>query len=87
MCGARTGAREPADADAAAGTADVLDNHGLAKERPHALRHDARGNVSRAARRERNDQGDGPGRIGVGASRRDEGNKGERERDQRKPHM
>ena len=52
------GARDAADRDAAAGAADVLDDDRLAERRPHALGHDARGDIGRAARRERNDERD-----------------------------
>ena len=52
------GAREPPDADRAAGAADILDDHRLAEERPHLVGHDAPGDVGRAARRERHDQRD-----------------------------
>ena len=55
------GAREPPDADRAAGAADILDDHRLAEERPHPVRHDPPGHVGRAARRERHDQGDRAG--------------------------
>ena len=51
-------AREPADADRAAGAADILDNHRLAERRAHFVGHDPRGDVGRSARRERHDQRD-----------------------------
>ncbi len=53
------GAREPPDADRAAGAADILDDHRLAEESPHLVGDDAPGDVGRAARRERHDQRDG----------------------------
>ena len=52
------GAREAADADRAAGAADILDNHRLAERSAHLVGHDARGDVGRSARRERHDQRD-----------------------------
>ena len=55
------GAREPPDADRAAGTADIFDDHRLAEERAHLVGDDAAGDVGRAARRERHDQGDRAG--------------------------
>ena len=58
-------ARDAADADAAAGAADVLDDHRLTERGPHALRQDARHDVGRAARRERHDHRDRPRRIGL----------------------
>ena len=58
-------AREPADADRAAGAADVLDDHRLAQQRPHALGQNAGRHVGRAARRERHDHGDLARRVGL----------------------
>jgi hypothetical protein len=52
------GAREPADADRAAGAADILDDHRLAERRAHLVGQDARGDVGRSAWRERHDQRD-----------------------------
>ena len=61
----RRRAREPADPDRAAGAADVLDDHRLAQQRPHALGQNARRHIGRAARRERHDHGDLARRVGL----------------------
>jgi hypothetical protein len=45
--------------DRAAGTADILDHHGLAKDLPHLLRYDAGDDIARTAGREGHDHGDG----------------------------
>ena len=58
-------ARDTADTDGAARTGDVLDDDGLAEGGAHALGHDARDHVRRAAAGERHDHGDGPRRIGL----------------------
>ncbi len=63
-------ARDPADRDAAARAADVLDHDRLAKKRPHLLGHNPRSDVSRAARRKRHDQRDLARRIGLRRRRR-----------------
>ncbi len=59
------GTHDAADANAAAGTADVLDDHGLAKRRAQPIIQDARDGVGRPAGRERHDHGDRPRRIGL----------------------
>ena len=58
-------AHHAADADAAAGAADVLDDHRLAERLPQPIVQDARDGVGRAAGRERHDHGDRPRRIGL----------------------
>ena len=75
------GAREPPDADAAAGAADILDDHRLAERCPHLVRHDPRRDVGRPAGRERHDQRDGARRKIVGASGGYERDESEREGD------
>ncbi len=59
------GLRGAADADAGAGTGDILDHHRLPEGCPHALGQDARQRVVGAARRERHDHGDGVRRISL----------------------
>ena len=54
----RRGARDTTDRDRAAGAADILDDDALSERRAHALGQNARGDIGRAAGRERNDQGD-----------------------------
>jgi hypothetical protein len=60
------GARHAADAKAAAGAADILDHDRLTEQKPHLVRQNARGDVSRAARRIRHDQRDRPRGKSVG---------------------
>ncbi len=50
------GAREPADAEVAAGARHVLDHHRLAERLPHRLGDDAGDGVERSAGRKRRDQ-------------------------------
>ncbi len=80
------GAREPPDRDAAAGAADVFDDHRLAEDRPHPLGHDARDHVGRAARRERHDQRDRTRRVGLRLHAGDAGHERERNRDDEALH-
>ena len=75
----RLGARDAADRDAAAGAADVLDDDRLAEDRTHLLGHDARGNVGRAARRERHHQRDLLRRKGLRLRARHTGQRGQRD--------
>src|SRR5262249_17422483 len=74
--------RDAPDRDAAAGTANVLDDDRLTQQRPHLLGHDARGDIGRAARRERYDEGDLTRRVGLRLRAGDAGNTGKhRQRD------
>ena len=73
------GAREPPDADRAAGAADILDDDRLAEERSHPVGDDAPGHVGRAARRERHDQGDRAGGKVLRVNGSNGGNKRQRE--------
>ncbi len=61
------GARGFGCADGAASAALVFHNHGLAQFLAHALRHQARDDVGRAARRERNNHADRLARVLVGS--------------------
>jgi hypothetical protein len=76
----RTG--DAADADAAAGAADIFDHHGLAERRPHALRQNPGGGIGRSARRERYHQRDGPRWIVLRLRAGDAGKNCHRQRDQ-----
>ena len=58
-------ARDPADADAAARAADVLDHERLAERCSHALHQEPRQRVHRPARGKRHDQRDRTRRIGL----------------------
>jgi hypothetical protein len=72
-----------ANADRAAGAADILDDHRLAERRAHFVGHDARGDVGRSARRKRHDQRDrARGKI-VGARRHQWRDQGQRDEDKR----
>ena len=79
-------ARDPADADGAAGAGRVLDDDGLAERAAHALGHDAGDGVGRTAGRERHDHGDRPRRIGLRVRGGDASKRGERDRKQRMSH-
>jgi len=59
------GARDPADADRAAGAGDVLHNDRLTEEAAHALGHDTPNRIGRAAGRERHDHHHRTRRIGL----------------------
>ena len=61
----RSGASDLADADAAAGAADVLDDHALVQRNLHALGEDARDRVGRPAGRIGHHDGDDSGWINV----------------------
>ncbi len=76
--GRRTG--DAADGDAAASTADVFDHDRLSEPRPHMLGQNARRNIGRSARRERNDERDLTRWIGLRLYRRDAGQCRQRER-------
>jgi hypothetical protein len=62
------GAHGAGRAGGAAGARHVLNDHLLAERARHVVGDDARGNVGRAARRERHDQRDRARRIGLGPS-------------------
>ena len=66
-------ARDAADPDAAAGATNIFDHDGLAQRDPHSLGHDPRRSIGRSARRERNDQRNGSGWIGLRLRARDAG--------------
>ena len=59
------GMRDAADADGAAGAADVLDDNGLAERCLHPLRQEARDGVGRPAGRIGHDDGDDVRRIAL----------------------
>ena len=61
----RRGAGDAGRADRAAGAADILDHQGLAEHLAHLLGDDARHHITRAARRERNYNRNGSGRISL----------------------
>jgi hypothetical protein len=61
----RRRARDAADADAAAGAANILDDDGLTQRHPHALGEDAGDGIRRPARGERHDHGDWARGIGL----------------------
>src|SRR5882762_8686693 len=80
----RTG--DAADADAAAGAADIFDHHGLSERRPHAFRQDAGGGIGRSARRERHHQRNGPRRKVLRLRANDAGKKRDCQRDKKLSH-
>ncbi len=61
------GGRRRLAAERAAGAAAVLDDHGLAEDRPEPLRHQPRGEVDRPAGRVRHHHLDQPVGIALGA--------------------
>ena len=80
-------ARDTADSDGAAGAGDVLDDHGLAQDLPHAFRHDAADHVGRSARRQRHHHRDRARGIALRVCVRDADKaRDQRERQQRSFH-
>jgi hypothetical protein len=80
------GLRDPADPDAAAGAAHVLDHHRLAEAGLHALGQDAGERVGRPARRIRHHHRDRARRIDLGVGGAASANEAERrEQDCAKP--
>src|SRR3954469_13172026 len=64
--------------DRAAGTADILDHHGLAEDLPHLLRYDAGDDIARTAGREGYDHVDRPGRVALRPGVPEDGTQGQR---------
>jgi hypothetical protein len=80
------GARDAADGNAAARTADVFDDHRLTEHRPHSFRHDACNYVRRSTWREGDDERDRAGRVGLWLSNRDAGEYRQRDRNDKISH-
>ena len=62
----RCGAGDAADPEAARSATDILYDDGSPERDPHSFRQDAADCVGGAARRKRDNQSDGPRRIGLG---------------------